>query len=98
MKLMMKLSDPPLDDMDWQPDELTIGPFDEILFDDGDWIADGEKVAEVFRETVNDRLSILGHPVAGCTVVPRTFEYDERDHPEYPGKAYSKVLIVEASS
>lgn len=74
------------------PPTLELGPFETIRYEGGCFYGDGEPIAEVFEETVNDRMtSVMGHPAAGKVFVPRTFDYDERDDPEYPGKPYGRV-------
>lgn len=97
MSVKIVLSDPwsrAVEDLDLSP-TLELGPFERVSYEDGWWFGDGERVAEVFTETINDMSSsIFGHPLAGYTIVPRTFGIDEQDDPNYPGKPYEKVEIM----
>lgn len=76
-------------------DDLELGPFDAIGYEDGWFIGDGEKVAEVFAETTTDMMNfVTGHPCAGMVFAPRTFSAGEEDQPGYPGMGYSKIEVL----
>lgn len=72
---------------------LELGPFESVTFEDGWWMGDGDPVAQVFRESVDDMMIVTGHPLADYVLVPRTFHADESDDPGYPGKPYAQVEV-----
>lgn len=97
MSVIIVLSEPwgpGVEELGLEP-TLELGPFESVTFDGGWWMGDGDPVAEVFRETIDDMMIITGHPLADYVLVPRTFQVDERDDPEYPGRPY---LMVEVRS
>jgi hypothetical protein len=70
------------------PPTLTLGPFGSVHYEDGRFYGDGDEIAEVFSETIDDMMNVMGHPAAGAVFAPRTFHADESGDPEYPGKGY----------
>lgn len=92
--IQIKLTERLIDDL---PEALVLGPFEEVAYDDaGFFYGDGEKIAEVFEETIDDMMgNPLGHPMVGAVFVPRTFHQSEHEHPEYPGKPYRRLTITQ---
>lgn len=92
--ITLRLSDP-LPELDL-PNEAVLGPFESAWYESGWFYGDGEPIAEVFRETATDMMSmsgIFGHPSADAVFVPRTFHSHESNDPDYPGAGYARLTF-----
>lgn len=86
----------PLEGLDL-PERTELGPFDSIRYEFGSFFHRDERIAQAFKETINDMMNCPGgHPAAGYVFTPRTFNDSEQEDPEFPGKGYGKMEIVSA--